>query len=382
VRVVIAPDSFKGSLSALEAARAMEDGVKRVFPQVTVRLFPMADGGEGTLDAVLYAAHGERRSLKVSGAAGAPVDAGYGVIRDGMLSGSRGDIAVIEAAQVVGLTMAGASDVAQRSTQGLGELLRYCLDQGLRRFMIGLGGSSTNDGGTGVLVALGARLLDQAGNVIPPTPAGLADLHRIDFSALDARLAQVDITLMTDVDNPLCGPQGATATFGPQKGVRAEDVPVFDARIAHLAQLCDAWLGRALSHEPGTGAAGGLGYAFMLLGAKRRPGAEVVCELMGLDAVVREADWVLTGEGRSDAQTLHGKLPLAVSQHARRHGVPVTLVSGRIDAAARGALAARFDGCFEAAPEPMPLAQAMAEAAQLLARAAEQAARAFAARQG
>lgn len=377
MRVVIAPDSFKGSLSALEAARAMETGVKRVFPQASIRLFPMADGGEGTLDAVLYACHGERRSLKVSGAAGEPVDAGYGVIHH-----AQGDIPVIEAAQVVGLTMAGASDVARRSTVGLGGLVRHCLDHGLRRFMIGLGGSSTNDGGSGVLAALGARLLDEAGGVIPPTPAGLALLHAIDFSALDARLAQADITLMTDVDNPLCGAQGATATFGPQKGVRAEDVPVFDARIAHLARLCDAWLGHELSREPGTGAAGGLGYAFMLLGAKRRPGAEVVCELMGLDAAMQEADWAITGEGRSDAQTLHGKLPLAVSRHARRHGVPVTLLSGRIDAAARGALAAHFDGCLEAAPEPMPLAQAMSEAAQLLASAAEQAARVFAARQG
>lgn len=376
MRVVIAPDSFKGSLSALEAARAIEAGVMRVFPQASIRLFPMADGGEGTLDAVLHASHGERRSLRVTGAAGEPAHAGYGVIH------AQGDIAVIESAQVVGLPMAGNSDVARRSTGGLGELLRHCLDQGLRRFMIGLGGSSTNDGGSGVLAALGARLLDQAGGVIPPTPAGLAHLHAIDFSALDARLAQADITLMTDVDNPLCGAQGATATFGPQKGVRAEDVPVFDARIAHLARLCDTWRGHELSREPGTGAAGGLGYAFMLLGANRRPGAEVVCELMGLDAAMQEADWAITGEGHSDAQTLHGKLPLAVSRHARRHGVPVTLLSGRIDAAARGALEAQFNGCFEAAPEPMPLAQAMSEAAQLLAGAAEQAARVFAARQG
>lgn len=377
MRVVVAPDSFKGSLSALEAARAVETGITRVFPDALVRLFPMADGGEGTLDAVLYATQGERRSLNVVGAAGESIDAEYGVIPH-----EQGDIAVIESAQVVGLPMAGGSDVAQRSTRGLGALVRHCLDQGLRRFMIGLGGSSTNDGGTGVLEALGVRLLDQAGSLISPTLSGLADLHRIDFSTLDARVAQADITLMTDVDNPLCGDDGATATFGPQKGVRAQDVPLFDSRIAHLAQLCDAWLGRPLSREAGAGAAGGLGYAFMLLGAKRRPGAEVVCELMGLDAAIGQADWVVTGEGRSDAQTLHGKLPMAVSRLAHRRSVPVSLVSGRIDAASRSMLETRFDGCFEAAPEPMPLAQAMAEAAQLLARAAEQAARAFSARQG
>jgi glycerate kinase len=371
VRIVIAPDSFKSSLSALQAARAIEAGVKRVLPQADIQCFPLADGGEGTLDAVLHATHGERCGVKLHGAAGELVAADYGVIRDG-----RGDIAVLESAQVVGLPMAGASDVAQRSTQGMGELVRLCLDRGLRRFMIGLGGSSTNDGGAGVLVALGARMLDAHGASLPPTPSGLSQLFSMDFSALDMRILQADITLMTDVDNPLCGPQGATATFGPQKGVAPSDVPLFDARLANLARLCDAWLGRELSHEPGSGAAGGLGYAFMLLGAQRRPGAEVVCELMQLDAAMRGADWAITGEGRSDAQTLHGKLPLAVSKHARRHHVPVTLVSGRIDGAARATLEAHFDGCFEAAPEPMPLAQALRDAAQLLADAAERAARA------
>jgi len=384
VRIVIAPDSFKGSLTALEAARAMEAGARRVFPDSSIQLFPMADGGEGTLDAVLFATRGERRTIVVAGAAGEPVEADYGVIRDarGVIADPRGDIAVIESAQVVGLTLAGASDVARRSTVGLGELVRHCLDAGLRRFMIGLGGSSTNDGGTGVLAALGVRLLDAHGEPVAPTPAGLARLFHADFSALDARLLQSDITLMTDVDNPLCGAAGATATFGPQKGVLAADVPLFDARLANLARLCDAWRGEATSEQPGAGAAGGLGYAFMLLGAKRRPGAEVVCELMRLDAAMRGADWAITGEGRSDAQTLHGKLPLAVSRHARRRRVPVTLISGRIDAAARGALEAHFDGCVEAAPEPMPLAQAMAEAAQWLTRAAEQAARSFSEKQG
>jgi glycerate kinase len=371
VNLVVAPDSFKGSLSALDAARAMEAGVRRVVPDIRTRLFPMADGGEGTLDVVLYATRGERRNVWVAGAVGEPVEAAYGIVRD-----AGGDLAVIESAQVVGLTMAGASNVAHRSTRGVGELLRHCLDQGLRRFMIGLGGSSTNDGGAGVLAALGVRLLDDAGQAIAPTPAGLATLHRMDFSALDSRLADSTIILMTDVDNPLCGADGATATFGPQKGVRPADVPVFDARLAHLARLCDAWHGWELARAPGSGAAGGLGYAFMLLGATRRPGADVVCELLGLDAAMRGADWVITGEGRSDAQTLHGKLPLAVSNIARRHGVPVTLVAGRIDAASRAALEAHFDGCYEAAPEPMPLAQALRDAAQLLAHATERAARA------
>jgi glycerate kinase len=371
VRILIAPDSFKGSLTALQAARAMEAGVKRVFPAADVRLFPMADGGEGTLDAVLYATRGQRRSVRLPGATGELIEADYGVICD-----ARGDIAVIESAQVVSLPKAGATDVAQRSTQGLGELVRLCLDRGLRRFMIGLGGSSTNDGGSGVLAALGVRLHDAHGEAIAPTPAGLAQLFHVDFSGVDPRILQAEITLMTDVDNPLCGEAGATATFGPQKGVAPSDVMLFDARLANLARLCDAWRGEDLSEQPGAGAAGGLGYAFMLLGAKRRPGAEVVCELMGLDAVLRDAHWVITGEGRSDAQTLHGKLPLAVSRHARLHAVPVTLISGRIDAGDRPALERYFGNCVEAAPAAMPLERAMAEAGPLVADAAERAARA------
>jgi glycerate kinase len=371
VIVVIAPDSFKGSLTALEAARAIEQGVRRALPDVEARLFPLADGGEGTLDAILFARHGACHTAEVRGADGELIHAAYGVIEvDGR------ETAVIESAQVVGLPMAGTSDVARRSTYGIGELLGHCLDRGIRRFMVGLGGSSTNDGGSGLLMALGARLTNPGGDPIDPTPTGLGDLAAVDLSPLDARLQAAEIILMTDVDNPLCGAAGATATFGPQKGVRSPDVPIFDARIASLARRCDAQVAQGFTQEPGAGAAGGLGYAFMLLGAKRRPGAEVLCELMGLDAAMRDANWAITGEGRSDAQTLHGKLPMAVAEHARRHRVPVTLISGRIDPAAQAVLESRFDGCFEAAPPPMPLAQAMRDAAQLLAQAAERATRA------
>ncbi|MBI5937412.1 MAG: glycerate kinase [Betaproteobacteria bacterium] len=368
--VVLAPDSFKGCLSAEAVTAAMAAGLKRAWPEVEALALPMADGGEGTLDAVLAATGGVRTVASASGADGRPVEAPYGLVQT-----AAGETAVLEAAAVVGLTMAGGEPVASRGTQGLGELLRHCLDQGVRRFMLGLGGSSTNDGGAGLLSALGVRLLDAAGHALAPTPEGLAALGRVDFTGLDPRLKQCAITLMTDVQNPLCGPLGATAVFGPQKGVTADQVAVFDARLRHWAELCDAWAGEAISERAGAGSAGGLGYALQLLGAENRSGAEVVAELAGLAAALNRADWAITGEGRSDAQTLLGKVPYVVARHARRAGVPVSLLSGALDGAALPELSSHFDGCFALPEGPMPLAAAMAEAARLLADRAEQMAR-------
>lgn len=368
--VLLCPDSFKGSLSAPEAAEAMARGLRRVWPGAEIHLMPMADGGEGTLDAVLAATEGQRLQLAVSGADGRPVTAAYGVLDRG-----EGPVAVLEAAQVVGLTLPLPAEVAQRTTLGLGELVRHCLDQGIRDFMIGLGGSSTNDGGSGVLAALGARLLDHAGQPVHPSPSGLARLVRVDLSGLDRRLKACRITLMADVVNPLCGPLGATAVFGPQKGVAPGEAAEIDGRLRHLAALCDAWYGGPLSTAPGTGAAGGLGYGFALLGASIRSGAEVVCELMGMDAALRETDWVVTGEGRSDAQTLQGKVPMVVAARAARMGVPVTLVSGSLDRGSLPDFARHFQGCFSIAFGPDTLERTMAEGAGLLADSMEQLAR-------
>ncbi|NWG87002.1 MAG: glycerate kinase [Hydrogenophilaceae bacterium] len=371
--VVLAPDSFKGCLTAGAVAAAMAAGLKRAWPQVETICLAMADGGEGTLDAVLAVSGGRRGTARVHGADGREIEAPYGLVHT-----TSGETAVLEAAAVVGLPMAGGEPVASRTTLGLGELLRHCLDAGLRRFMIGLGGSSTNDGGAGVLAALGVRLLDAEGQPLAPTPAALAELDRVDFSGLDPRLKACTITLMTDVQNPLCGPLGATAVFGPQKGVSAAEIAIFDARLRHFANLCDAWAGRAVSERPGAGSAGGLGYALQLLGAENRSGAEVVAELADLDAALGRADWVITGEGRSDGQTLLGKVPLVVAQHARRAGVPVSLLSGALDGADLAELSSLFAGCFALPEGPMPLAEAMAEAERLLADRTEQLARLFA----
>lgn len=365
MKILIAPDSFKGTLSALDAARAIEAGIKQVLPDAITQCLPLADGGEGTLDVLLFAAQGERKTAQVTDANGNLVEASYG-----LLSGAQETIAVLEAAQVVGLSQARIG-VAERTTRGLGELLGQCLDQGVRRFLIGLGGSSTNDGGAGLLAALGVRLLDEKEKTIEPSPQGLASLARVDFTALDTRLAACDITVLTDVDNPLCGPAGASAVFGPQKGVLPEQVAVFDAAIAQLARLGDAWAGSTVSQQAGAGAAGGLGYALMLLGAKRRPGAEVVCEKMQLDARLRDADWLITGEGKSDAQTLHGKLPLVAANHAHAAQVPAILLSGVIEAESRSMLEQKFVGCFSVVGEGVTIDEAMRDPARRLTERAE-----------
>jgi glycerate 2-kinase len=369
--IVIAPDSFKGSVSAPDAAAAIARGVARVWQDAELRICPMADGGEGTLDAILSRG-GERRSCIVTGAAGRDVDAAYGWLRDG-------ETAVIEVAQVVGLTDASgtAVDVEQRSTRGVGELIRVALDAGARRLMIGVGGSSTNDGGAGMLAALGMALVDATGRVIPPTPEGLASLVAVDAGALDPKLGTTSITIMSDVNNPLCGERGATAIFGPQKGVQRERIAELDARIARFAALTEQAVGRQASNSPGAGAAGGLGFALQSIGGQMRSGAQVVADLIHLDTALAGADWLITGEGRSDLQTLLGKTPWVVARRATAKNVPATLLSGGLDDSALPELSQHFAGCFALPAGPTALPDCVANAATLLADRAEQIARLF-----
>ena len=371
--IVIAPDSFKGSIPADAAATAIATGLRRVWPDADLRLRPMADGGEGTLDAVLSRG-GTRRTARVAGASGVPLDAGFGLIDNGAT-------AVIEIAQVVGLTDAAvaAVPVERRSTRGLGELMRLLLDAGVRNFLVGLGGSSTNDGGAGLLAALGLKLADAKGRDVDPTPAGLAALTEVDASVLDSRLAHAHITIMSDVDNPLCGERGATAIFGAQKGVRAESAAELDARLARFAALTERAVGRSAKNRAGAGAAGGLGFALQLLGGNLRSGAEVIADLLGLDAALDGADWLITGEGRSDRQTLLGKAPFVAARRAAAKGVPATLISGAVDRDALPELGRIFAGCHSLAFGPATLEDCFANAAQLLADRAEQLALLFAA---
>jgi glycerate kinase len=342
----------------------------------------MADGGEGTLDAVLSASAGgasRRGRHTVAGATGAPRAADYG-----LLIAPEGPTAIIEAAQIVGLTdpEGTAASVTARSTRGIGELIRKLLDDGVRRFMIGLGGSSTNDAGAGLLTALGLCLEDKTGNEATPTPKGLSSLARVEASGLDPRLAECAITILSDVDNPLCGPRGATAVFGPQKGVRNEDIAVLDETLAHFAALAERAVGREAATSAGAGAAGGLGFALLLVGGKLRAGAEVVADLIGLDAALEGADWLITGEGRTDRQTLAGKAPFVVAQRARRAGVAPTLLSGAVDPAALNELGRAFAGCFALPHGPMSLSECLEHAEVLLVDRTEQIARLWAAARG
>ena len=369
--VVIAPDSFKGSVAATDAARAISEGLSRVWPDGERRICPMADGGEGTLEAVLSRG-GRRRTARVPGASGTLLDAAFGLIE--------GDAtAVLEVAQVVGLTdRAGtAAPVEQRSTRGLGELMRRLLDAGVRNFMIGLGGSSTNDGGAGLLAALGLRLVDGKGRDIEPTPAGLASLRQVDAGPLDPRLTDTRITIMSDVNNPLCGERGATAIFGPQKGVRPDARADIDAALARFAEHAERATGRRAKECAGAGAAGGLGFALQLLGGEMRSGAEVVADLLGLDAALEGATWLITGEGRSDRQTLLGKAPFVAARRATTRGVPATLISGSIDRSALAELAQHFADCHSLCFGPATIAECVADAPGLLADSAEQLARLF-----
>ena len=366
--IVIAPDSFKGSLSADGVAAAIAEGIRRVRADADIRIRPMADGGEGTLDAMLSMG-GERRVIHVEGAAGPKRDAAVGLLHDGS--------AIVETAEIVGITDAVGMGVpvAARSTRGMGEAIRALLDEGVRRFYVALGGSSTNDGGAGLLAGLGLRLFDVDGKPLEPTPEALARVARVDASGLDARLREAVFIGMSDVDNPLTGEHGATAVFGPQKGVTPEQVAPIDAALGRFADLVETSLGRRVRDEAGSGAAGGLGFALRILGASFEPGAEVVARTIGLDEALDNADWLITGEGRSDVQTLHGKAPFIACRHAASAGVPATLLSGAVDAAALPRLAEHFSGCFSPAPGPMTLETAIRDAARLLANEAEQLAR-------
>ena len=361
MKIVIAPDSFKESLAAPQVAEAIARGWQAVFPEAECLLRPMADGGEGTVDAVLAAAGGERRTCTVSGPLGTPVEAHWGWLDDGT--------AVIEMAAASGLHQVAADqrDIPRACSQGTGELVRQALDAGARHIILGLGGSATNDGGAGLLRALGVRLLDRAGQPLAPGGAALARLAEIDLSGLDPRLAQVPVLVAADVDNPLCGPHGASAVFGPQKGASPEQVRLLDAALTHYAERMAATLGTDHSTEPGAGAAGGLGFAARaLLGARFRPGIAVVAELCGLAEAVQGADLVITGEGRLDAQTLHGKTPLGVARIAHAAGVPVIALAGSLGEGYQRLYAAGLSAAFSLAPGPIDLRQACADAAALL----------------
>ncbi|WP_312601426.1 MULTISPECIES: glycerate kinase [Pseudomonas] len=361
MKLVIAPDSFKESLSAPEVAQAIAEGWRAVFPSATIELKPMADGGEGTVEALLAATGGERRELTVQGPLGQPVLAHWGWLGEGT--------AVIEMAAASGLHWVPKAqrDARRASSYGTGELIRAALDAGARRIILGLGGSATNDGGAGLLNALGVKFLDKHGQPLPPGGAALAELARIELSGLDKRLATVQIDVAADVDNPLCGSHGASHVFGPQKGATPEDVAVLDAALGHYAQVAAQVLGEDHSCFPGVGAAGGLGFAARaFLQAHFRSGVELVAEVSGLAEALRDADLVITGEGQLDYQSLHGKTPIGVARVAREADVPVIALVGSLGAHYQQVYEAGIEAAFSLVPGPITLEQACRAAAQEL----------------
>ena len=371
MRVVVAPDSFKGSASALEVARAMERGVRAVFADAEVRKVPIADGGEGTVEALVTATGGRLQRRTVRGPLGEPVEAQWGVLGDGRT-------AVIEMAAASGLPLVpmGRRDPRVTSTFGTGELVRAALDAGLRKLVVGVGGSATNDGGAGLARALGVRFLDAAGAPLPEGGAALARLARVDLSGLDPRLAGVAVVVACDVDNPLTGPRGASAVYGPQKGATPEMVRELDAALAHYALLAREATGRDVAEVPGAGAAGGLGAGLLFFTpARLLPGVAIVLEATGFDALVRGADLVITGEGRTDFQTAMGKAPVGVAAAAKRHGVPVICLSGGLGDGADAVLAHGIDALHGAVPHPMALEEAMARGPELIEAATARACR-------
>ncbi len=322
--VVCAPDSFKGSLSAVEAARAMADGVRDADPRAVCREVPMADGGEGFVDVIVAALGARRLTVAIRDHAGAPANADV-ALADGT--------AYLDVASAVGLTLVAdeGRDIMTAASQGVGRLVLAALDAGARRLVIGLGGSGTNDAGAGMLDTLGVRLLDDEGARVAPSPAGLASVATVDATGLDPRLAAVEVVLASDVTNPLAGPDGASRVFGPQKGAGPVQVELLDRALDRFARICARATGADHAGDPGAGAAGGLGYAFLeFLGARMRPGVDVVADALGLREQIRGADLVLTGEGSVDAQTLGGKTPMGVARIARDEGVPVVVVAGAV----------------------------------------------------
>ena len=373
MKIVIAPQGFKGNLTALEVARAIEKGVKRIVPDAITTLKPMADGGEGTVQALVDATGGKIMVSEVTDPLGGRVKAHWGILRDKVT-------AVIEMASASGLPLVPKEkrNPLVTTTYGTGELIRAALDHGCRKLIIGIGGSATNDGGAGMAQALGAKLLDGKGKELPSGGAALARLEHIDISKLDPRLADFDVTLASDVNNPLCGPRGASAIYGPQKGATPEMVKQLDAALAHYADVIKKDLDVDFRDVPGAGAAGGLGMGLMVfLKARMIPGIDVVIKATNLVDDLKGADLVFTAEGRIDCQSAMGKVPTGVALKAKEFGAPVIALAGEVADDCRVVFEQGIDAVLSIAPGPISLEQSMADAEKLIANAAECAMRLF-----
>ena len=371
MRVVVAPDSFKECLSAPQVAAALAAGWSAARPGDEVRCVPMADGGEGTAEALIAATGGTRVQCRVTGPLGEPVHAAFGLSPDGRT-------AYIEMAAASGLHLVPLDrrDPRITTTFGTGELIRHALDRGARHIVIGIGGSATNDGGAGMAQALGFRLRNASGQELAPGGIALGQLAAIDASGVHPALKDAHIEAASDVDNPLCGPKGASHVYGPQKGAAGPSVVLLDTALAHFANVLRRDLGADVAHVPGAGAAGGLGAGLMAFcGAALRPGIGLVADACGLADALAGAGLVLTGEGRLDGQSIHGKVPVGVARLAREAGVPVVALCGTLGPGWHAVYEHGIDAVFPIAPGPVPLAEALRNAPENLERTAHNIAR-------
>lgn len=368
---VLAPDSFKESMTAKEVCIAMEKGLRKIYPAASYIHVPMADGGEGTVQSLVDASNGVIHRKEVSGPLGQPVMAQYGILGDGTT-------AAIEMASASGIHLVtpDSRDPLRTTTYGTGELIRACLDLGIRKIIIGIGGSATNDGGTGMAEALGAKFLDARGQPLARGGGGLNKLAHIDVSGLDPRLQEVELIVACDVTNPLCGEHGASRVFGPQKGATPEMVQLLDANLSHYAEVVKQQLGKDIRDVPGAGAAGGLGAGLLIFThAILRKGIEIVIEYTGLQGKLDDADVVFTGEGGIDFQTKFGKTPYGVAQAAKEAGKPVIAIAGYVGEGIDTLYTEGIDAVFGIVPGAADLGKLLREGPENVERTMENIAR-------
>lgn len=378
MKIVVAPDSWKDCMPSVKVAASMAKGIEAAGMDVEVVVKPMADGGQGTVRAMVMATGGEIVRERVTGPLGSPVEAEFGLLGDG-------STAVIEMAAAAGLELVpiGRRNPLRTTTRGVGELLLAAAHVGVKRIILGIGGSATNDGGAGMLAAIGYGLLDPDGNEIEPTGGGLENLDRIESQSVDVRLKRVAIDVACDVTNPLLGPVGASAVFGPQKGATAEIVATLERNLARFAAIVERDLGRSVADVPGAGAAGGLGFGLLAgTDATLKRGVELVMEATRLEEAMQNADLCLTGEGSLDRQTAFGKTAVGVARVCRRLGVPCVVIAGSVDPPLGELHAEGVTAYFSAMQSPVDLTEAIRLSPNWISAATEQAVRLFAAKSG
>ncbi len=373
MKITIAVDSFKGSASSDEAAECIEKGIRK-FSKINPEIvkIPIADGGEGTVDAVVKATNGVLEYLEVPGPLGEPVNAKFGFIHD--------NTAILEMAEASGINLitAAKKNPFKTNTYGVGEILKHILDKGIRKIFIGVGGSATNDGGAGMLHSLGVRFYDKEGKVLGYCPEELKRLSKIDISGLDKRILESKITVLSDVSNPLCGEKGASHVYGPQKGAGPEDVKILDKILKNYGEIIDKELGNSFMEKPGTGAAGGLGYALLsICRAEFSVGINEIVKLIGLEKEIKESDLVITGEGRIDNQSVHGKAPIGIAKIAKKYNLPVIAIVGSSALELEDIYENGIDLVMDIINEPMELEKAMNNVKKLLEFAGNKAIRAY-----